>query len=79
MSSRPFGVAHLVVGGVMLLCDLLLFLVLVHTSPSLVHTLWFIFVVFAMAAAVPLLLGTLLLWTSTQFPLLEEKSTQQDT
>ena len=33
--ARPFGVAHLVVGGIMLLCDLLLFLVSVRTAPSL--------------------------------------------
>ena len=53
MPARPFGVAQLVVGVIMLVCDLLLFLAFIHTSPSLFHTLWFPFMMFAVAAMVP--------------------------
>ncbi len=69
MASSPQGVSTVwdrstERRGVMLLCDLLVVLVLLHASPSLVHALWCVFVVFAGAAMVPLLLGTLLLQTS---------------
>ena len=63
--ARPFGAAHLVIGGIMLLCDLLLFLVFARTFSVLVHVILPVFVVFAGAAMLPLLLGIRLLWTST--------------
>ena len=63
----------------MLLCGLLLFLVFIHTSPSLVHALVPVFVVFATAATVPLLFGTLLLRTSTRARFSDERNAHHDT
>ena len=63
----------------MLFCDFLLFLVFVHTAPSLVHEIVPMFVVFAVAAMGTLLLGTILLWTSTYHRSPETRNALRDT
>lgn len=73
---RPFGIAHLLIGGVMVLCDLLLYLILFHISPPLAHAMSWMFIVFIGATAVPLLLGTSLL-QARRHPYTDEERTDQ--